>query len=234
MSSSELNGAMESSRSIPTPMNDTAVEPNQDARVAALARRRDRSTPPPSGRPATHRRRHPAKGARIAALGLSLVSTGGLAAVFARAGAGSGTEVQAASIVAVTSASSTARTPSTVVVPTTVPATPATPSTASTEGAVAVVDGSVVRNQYGLVQVEATFASDGSLTAVDVIQAPSRDRKSVQINDRAVPELDAEALSAQSANVDTVSGATYTSNDYRTSLQSAIDAARSAGITSLA
>ena len=56
---------------------------------------------------------------------------------------------------------------------------------------------------------------------------------SVRINDRAVPQLNSEALTAQSADVDTVSGATYTSNDYRRSLQSAIDAAKAAGLTAI-
>ena len=60
------------------------------------------------------------------------------------------------------------------------------------------------------------------------------DGKSVRINERAVPQLNSEALTAQSAEVDTVSGATYTSNDYRRSLQSAIDAARAAGLTAIA
>jgi uncharacterized protein with FMN-binding domain len=62
---------------------------------------------------------------------------------------------------------------------------------------------------------------------------PDGDGKSVGINDRAVPVLDSEALTAQSARVDTVSGATYTSRGYEQSLQSAIDAARAAGITQL-
>ena len=47
------------------------------------------------------------------------------------------------------------------------------------------------------------------------------------------PQFNSEALTAQSADVDTVSGATYTSNDYRRSLQSAIDAANAAGITTI-
>jgi len=53
-------------------------------------------------------------------------------------------------------------------------------------------------------------------------------------NDRAVPQLNSEALTSQTAQVDTVSGATYTSTDYRNSLQSAIDAARAAGLTAIA
>ena len=89
-------------------------------------------------------------------------------------------------------------------------------------------------NKWGDVQVQATFAADGSLVDVTTLQTPDRDGKSVRINDRAVPQLNTEALSTQSARVDTVSGATYTSTDYRNSLQSAIDAANAAGLTAIA
>ena len=61
-----------------------------------------------------------------------------------------------------------------------------------------------------------------------VVQYPDDDGKSVRINQRALPELQSEVLTAQSAQVDTVSGATYTSNAYVKSLQSAIDEARAA------
>jgi uncharacterized protein with FMN-binding domain len=88
-----------------------------------------------------------------------------------------------------------------------------------------LVNGQSFRNKWGDVQVQATFAPDGTLTAVDAVQVPFRDSKSVRINDRAVPQLNTEALSAQSASIDTVSGATYTSVGYKQSLQSAIDIA---------
>lgn len=97
-----------------------------------------------------------------------------------------------------------------------------------------VVDGAVYQNKWGNVQVEVTFAGDGSLMDVTPLQTPNNRNKSVQINNYAVPRLTTEALSVQSAQVHTISGATYTSNDYRRSLQSAIDAARAAGITTLA
>jgi uncharacterized protein with FMN-binding domain len=97
----------------------------------------------------------------------------------------------------------------------------------------AVVDGGVFHNKWGDVQVEATFAPDGTLIDLTTLQTPNRDRNSIRINDRAVPQLNSEALTAQSATVDTVSGATYTSNDYRRSLQSAIDAAKAAGLTAI-
>jgi uncharacterized protein with FMN-binding domain len=80
--------------------------------------------------------------------------------------------------------------------------------------------------------VQAVFSAGGQLTAVNVLQLPT-DRKSVAINNRAVPTLNREALSTQSAKVHTVSGATYTSDDYARSLQSAIDRARASGVTKL-
>lgn len=193
------------------------------------------------------------------ALGVSLVSTGGLAALFALLDGGSGTQLQAATIVGaaqpnVRSTAATvpalvptptvvnltptpaAATASPAAVPATVPATaaPATAAPVVVPVADVVVQGGVFHNKWGDVQVQATFAADGTLADVITLQTPSRDGKSVRINDRAVPTLNAEALGMQSASVDTVSGATYTSNDYRRSLQSAIDAARLAGITAIA
>jgi uncharacterized protein with FMN-binding domain len=67
-----------------------------------------------------------------------------------------------------------------------------------------------------------------------VVQYPDGDSKSVRINSRALPTLRTEVLTAQSAEVDTVSGATYTSDAYARSLQSAIDEARAAGATQIA
>ena len=96
-----------------------------------------------------------------------------------------------------------------------------------------MVNGASFSNRYGDVQVQATFAADGSLANVDVLQVPYRDGKSVSINNYAVPRLNSEALTAQSANVHTVSGATYTTIGYEQSLQSAIDAARANGITTI-
>ena len=54
-------------------------------------------------------------------------------------------------------------------------------------------------------------------------------QKSVNINNRAVPVLKSEAITAQSAQIDNVSGATYTTDSYKVSLQSAIDKAVTAG-----
>ncbi|WP_448631051.1 FMN-binding protein [Cellulomonas soli] len=84
--------------------------------------------------------------------------------------------------------------------------------------------GSTVSTRFGDVQVEITV-SGGSITASDAVAYPTRDGKSKQINAYAVPVLNDEALSAQSASIDLVSGATYTSGAYVESLQSAIDQA---------
>jgi uncharacterized protein with FMN-binding domain len=225
-----------------------------DARLAALADRRPPTRPgaAPAGRT---KRRHAAKGARALSLGLSLASTGGLAAFFAMSNAEAGTQLQAATIVAAPAAPAASQTaaPSPTVVALSVPgvtatATPAavpvpvaaTPTTAPATVAPApaasntIVQGGVFHNKWGDVQVQATFAADGTLVDVVTLQTPDRDGKSVRINDSAVPQLNSEALTSQTAQVDTVSGATYTSTDYRNSLQSAIDAARAAGLTAIA
>jgi uncharacterized protein with FMN-binding domain len=85
-----------------------------------------------------------------------------------------------------------------------------------------------VATDYGPVQVQITVRGHRIVNAraVTYPQDTSRDRA---INDQAVPQLDQETLNAQSAQIDTVSGATYTSDGYRRSLQSALDAAHSAG-----
>jgi uncharacterized protein with FMN-binding domain len=72
------------------------------------------------------------------------------------------------------------------------------------------------------VQVQITLTG-GKLTAVDVLRVPEDNPKDQQINDYAVPVLKQEALTAQSASIDSVSGATYTSDGYIRSLQSALD-----------
>ncbi|MEU6307801.1 FMN-binding protein [Streptomyces chartreusis] len=81
-----------------------------------------------------------------------------------------------------------------------------------------VVKGSTVNTDKGPVQVEVTFAGD-RITAVKMLQQPNHPQTTA-----AVPQLVAETLEAQSADVDTVSGATITSDGYKESLQAAIDA----------
>lgn len=78
---------------------------------------------------------------------------------------------------------------------------------------------------YGAVQVQVTI-QEGKLTRVDFLQFPNDRRTSVRINNQAVPMLQSEAIQAQTAQVDIISGATLTSQAFIESLQSALDNAR--------
>jgi uncharacterized protein with FMN-binding domain len=90
------------------------------------------------------------------------------------------------------------------------------------------VTGDVVQTQYGPVQVRLTMAN-GKITQAEAAQQP-KGGQSDQINANAVPKLNQAAVAAQSADIDSVSGATYTSAGYKKSLQSALDkASASAG-----
>ena len=97
-------------------------------------------------------------------------------------------------------------------------ATPAPGQAAATK----TVTGSAIDTQYGAVQVKLTFTGN-TITAVDTVQAPDGNGRDQEINQQALPILQQEVLSSQSANIDTVSGATYTSEGYIQSVQSAID-----------
>lgn len=74
---------------------------------------------------------------------------------------------------------------------------------------------------WGRIQVEAVVQG-GRLTAVHMLQYPSDRRRSRAISDQVLPYLEQEAIANQSANVDTISGATLTSQAYQRSLQSAL------------
>ncbi len=86
------------------------------------------------------------------------------------------------------------------------------------------VTGPVVQVRWGQVQVRARLTS-GRITAVDVLRHPDENARDRQINAVAVPVLIRETLAAQDARIDVVSGATYTSEGYVASLQSALDQA---------
>ena len=111
---------------------------------------------------------------------------------------------------------------------TTTPAAPSSSPTASpstSSGTTAgTVTGQTVQTRWGPVQVQLAVAG-GKVTAVTVLQQPTGNGKDVQINGRALPVLKQETITAQSAQIDTVSGATVTSDGYITSLQSALDQA---------
>ncbi|MFJ3192823.1 FMN-binding protein [Streptomyces griseoviridis] len=100
------------------------------------------------------------------------------------------------------------------------PAPTPAPSVSASSGTSSgtVVKGSTVTTDKGPVQVEVTFDGD-TITAVRMLQQPNHPQTAA-----AVPQLIAETLDAQSADIDTVSGATITSGGYRTSLQAALDA----------
>jgi uncharacterized protein with FMN-binding domain len=87
-----------------------------------------------------------------------------------------------------------------------------------------VANGTVSQTRWGPVQVQVTIAG-GRITDVKTLQQPNGNFRDQEINSYAVPQLREEVLSAQSANIDTVSGATVTSNGYISSLQAALDAA---------
>jgi len=86
------------------------------------------------------------------------------------------------------------------------------------------VTGQMVMTRYGPVQVALT-TSNGTITGVTVVRYPDSDGRDIEINQHALPILVQETLDAQSASIDMVSGATYTSAGYEESLQSALDQA---------
>ena len=92
-----------------------------------------------------------------------------------------------------------------------------------TTAAATTFAGDAVDTRFGPVQVQITV-EDATITAVDVLQVPMEDRHDQMINSRAVPVYNEEAVQAQSADIDVVSGATVTWEGYTQSLQSAIDA----------
>jgi len=100
-------------------------------------------------------------------------------------------------------------------------ATPA-PSSASTTTGSGTATGAAVDTQYGAAQVRVTVAN-GKITKVEALQLQGNDPRSVEISSSAEPVLQQEALTDQTAAVDAVSGATFTSASYTQSLQSALD-----------
>ncbi|MBK3647042.1 FMN-binding protein [Streptomyces sp. NPDC085900] len=106
-----------------------------------------------------------------------------------------------------------AGTPASTAAPATTPSASASPGTSSGT----VVKGTTIRTDKGPVQVQVTFDGD-RITAVSMLQQPNHPQTTA-----AVPKLVAETLKAQSADIDTVSGATITSDAYKESLQAAID-----------
>lgn len=230
---------------------DTATpvgcDPDRAARLRALqarqqnasAQRQTRSASPTNSTARSsrvNRRNHPARTARTVALAGSVAATAALAFHMAADDRVAATDTIVASASASDEApeaqdQSLASVPALVVE---APVAELVPD--STSGQVATsgyADGTFVGSaeftKWGDLQVQATI-SGGQLVAVDVVQAPD-DRKSEGINNRAVPSLSTQALSLQDANIDNVSGATWTSRTYKASLQSALDQALEQGTT---
>jgi uncharacterized protein with FMN-binding domain len=206
-----------------TEVTDTAAADVNAATAARLerlaARRAEQAAPAAPSATGTKTAAKGRKGAptnetKITALIASIATTGGLAFLLAPAGSATTATPTVAAATPVALQSSSAGT-----------------ATAAT-GAATTVTGAAENNRFGTVQVSATFSSTGALTAVTLLQQPG-DNHSIRINQSAVPTLTSEALAAQSANINSVSGATYTSNSYTASLQAAIDTARAQGITTL-
>lgn len=84
--------------------------------------------------------------------------------------------------------------------------------------------GALVQTPYGNVQVRVSLLGR-KITNVTAVHLTDSSSTSVEISASAAPILRREALRTQSANIDLVSGATYTSEGYQTSLQAALDAA---------
>ncbi len=112
------------------------------------------------------------------------------------------------------------------------PAAAAPAVAAGAAGAAGAADGtytgSTVRTGYGTVQVAVTIAG-GKISDVTALKLTDQSDRSVSISAQAAPMLRSEVLSAQSAKVNSIGGATYTSGGYLKSLQSALDSANFTG-----
>jgi uncharacterized protein with FMN-binding domain len=97
-------------------------------------------------------------------------------------------------------------------------------ASAATQAATSTLTGTVASTQYGPMQVQVTLAGP-KITKVTVLQRTDDGSESDQIDATAIPKLTSETLAAQSAHIDAVSGASYTSSGYIQSLQSALDKA---------
>ena len=209
------------------PFDERFNSPEQDDLLAQLSARSAAHRKALEGKPAPiitpGRRRHAAKGSRKMAIGLAAVSTLGLAAYLHQAAQSSSSAASLSPSVA----------PETSVAPsTTAKSSGQAPTTTAKSTSKGLGDGSytgnVSTNRFGPVQVKISV-SGGKIASVEVPTYPSNDNRSIAINRDAIPRLVQSTLTAQSANVNSVSGATYTSVSYKISLQSAIDKSRAAG-----
>jgi uncharacterized protein with FMN-binding domain len=97
-------------------------------------------------------------------------------------------------------------------------------TSSSSTSATKTVTGDSVDTRWGPVQVRITV-TNGKITSVTAVDYPTGNPKDQEINAYAIPTLNKETLAAGSAQIDTISGATVTSDGYISSLQSALDKA---------
>ena len=112
--------------------------------------------------------------------------------------------------------------------PTEPPGATVTPKATQTTGSLykdGSYTGSVDDAQWGVVQVKAVI-KNGKITDVQFLQYPNDRNRSIEINSYADPQLTSEAIQAQSANVDIVTGATDSSDAFIQSLSDALSQAR--------
>ena len=120
-----------------------------------------------------------------------------------------------------TNKTSSAAAPSSTSSPT---STTSSAPTASPSTKIMAYQGSVAQTRWGPVQVQITVLG-GKIIKVSILQQPNGNPRDAEINDQALPVLINETMSAQSAQIDMVSGATVTSEGYVQSLQAALDEA---------
>jgi uncharacterized protein with FMN-binding domain len=141
-----------------------------------------------------------------------------------RTSTNSGTEAAAATVPATEpSTSTTTTTPSSAASPSPSASSSKSSSSSSSSGT-KTYTGSTASTRWGDVQVSITV-TNGKITNVQVPVYPSGNGRDQEINAYALPILTQETVQAQNADIDTVSGATVTSDGYLQSLQSALDAA---------
>jgi uncharacterized protein with FMN-binding domain len=150
----------------------------------------------------------------------------GLLASFHTAG-GASRQTTAAPVTSPTAATGSSPPPSGTSPQSTTPAgtTPQTTAPAALTSGHQQIDGSTISTRYGDVQVR-VILDNGKITDVQPLKMPSDRRRSAEITQAATPVLHDEVLQVQSAQIDLVSGATYTSDAYQQSLQAALDQSR--------
>jgi uncharacterized protein with FMN-binding domain len=173
------------------------------------------------------------------ALVSSFAATVGVAVAMGRADRATGSDagtVAVGPVVSTAVPTTTTRTSTTPIPTVPIPTPPTTPTTAtsprvtdpSTGFADGVYFGPNGKTRWGDVQVRVTI-TNGHITSVKVARAPNDNSHSAALSADAGPKLESEAIAAQAADIDAVSGATFTSEAYKTSLQGALDLASQTG-----